>query len=167
MLKHPYFTFLKTPIGTKEGWKQANEERSREMEGKEKRRQSKGKREEVGGTDGGRRRTKIKQDAGSPQTVGEQWHERAELEITHCSGTSEEAQNTLTSSHTQTTDTHKPACMHANTHIRPKMHIHTVGNCERSQRRYNKEKSVWAEHLNTTIITTANTDWPLLLLLPS
>ncbi len=123
----------------------------------------------------GWRWTKIKRDAGSTQTVGEQWHERGELEITHRTGTSEEAQNILTSSHTHThththtqTHKHKPTCMHADTYAR-RCTTHTnkdtlaVGNHEHSQRLDNKEKSVASRTSKHNYHhSSAYTGWPLL-----
>lgn len=121
------------------------------MEGKER-----GRERRLAGQRGRRGGTKIKQDAGSKQTVGEQWHERAKLEITHGTGTSEEAQNILTSSQTHT---------HRNLHTcKHTTHTHTQGgNREHSQRLYNKEKSVTSRTSKHNYHhSSAYTDWPLL-----
>lgn len=108
----------------------------------------------------GWRETEIKRDAGRAQPVGEQWHERAELEITHCTGTSEEAQNILTSTHTHT---HKPTFMHASTHTLLDAHrTHThIQRYPRTQwetaRGSTTKRSQLREHLNTAIITALPT----------
>lgn len=130
-----------------------------ETEGKKERERE---REEVGGTQRGWR-AEIKRDAGSAQTVGEQWHERAELEITRCTGTSEEAQNILTSSHTHT-HTNLHVCMQTHTlaDTQKNKDTHTVGNRECSRRLYNKEKSVTSRtSKHSDHHSSAYTDWPL------